>query len=99
MPDLSLFTLGCLGTANYFTTIPLFLLMAGLGISFVYSPDWPARRMNQAKQPLWYIRSGGVLIVIVALVLSAMAVHEARSDPHCRFQSGTASSEFPKSRR
>lgn len=89
----------CLGTANFFITLPIFAVVASLGVSFVVRPNWPARRFNQRPLPVWASRLFGVGIVLMAVTMSVLAIHEARTDPDCYMGTPSAAQQQAPSRR
>ncbi len=73
------FVLGCLGTANYWTTIPFLLVMAAFSVFGIVSPG----RVTRGKVRAWQYRLLCGCLLVFSLVGVASAVREARERPNC----------------
>lgn len=77
---------GCLGTANYWTTLPFLLVIAALACLVLVSPH-TARRLPGRDYSDGWTRVFGLAILTVAIVMGSLAIHEARTDPDCMAES------------
>ena len=81
-------TLACLGTQNYFFTIPLALIFGGFGVFAVLWPERARQKSNKgdlvtSNSPLWWVRLVGMVVLALALAGIGAAYHEARTNPNC----------------
>lgn len=71
----------CLGTANYYTTIPFLLVLGAVGLLMLVRPGQFRRAGEQAEG--WSARLVPLVIVAFASWGIPSAVREARERPDC----------------
>lgn len=79
--------IGCLGTANYYFTIPFLVVMFCVAMVQVWLPGW----FPTGNLPRWRIRLLGLVGLVVAPVFIVLALEEAHERPNCEptFESST----------
>ena len=70
--------LGCLGTANYWLTLPLLAIVASAAVLALAMPD---RMPFPRPGPRWIGQVIAVLVLVVVAVFAVNAIDEARTDP------------------
>ena len=82
-------TVGCLGSANSWFTLPLLTVIGALGILALVSPKTANRLPGVHRSPA-LTRLGGAVTIGIAVVMGSLALHEARTDPACRLETSVA---------
>lgn len=81
--------LGCLGSANYWLSLPLLAVVGSIGVLQIVAPS-TTRRWSRRQLPNAAVRLIGVATLVAAIAMASVAVHEARTDPDCRMESSTS---------
>ena len=71
--------MGCLGAANYWTTIPFFIAVGVIAVLQVWLPNW----YPTLGAPRWKLRAFGLIAIVVVPFAVADAASEARDRPNC----------------
>jgi hypothetical protein len=80
--------IACLGTANYYTTVPFTMLLVLLGVVMIGWPRWvirhtPKNSHPRPDSPRWQTRLFGVCVVVLASIFMLGGLAEATGNPSC----------------
>ena len=78
--------IACLGTANYYTTVPLTIALGLLGVVMIGWPRWvirhtPKNSHPRPDSPPWQTRLVGLFVVVLASMFMLGGLTEASGNP------------------